>query len=145
MRFDYRKVPTAATPKKHWVKKPLLQVSLLNGGRRTNVVCLVDSGAEDCIFHSSIASLLGIDLKSGTLKSFTGIAKGHPIDGYLHTVELQVYGMTERVSIDAYFTEAEGVSALLGQSGFFENFKVTFERYKGQFEVEARPSSTPSE
>jgi len=123
----------------------MLQVSLFYGTQRTNVVCLVDSGAEDCLFHASLAKLLGVDLKSGPKKEFSGIAKGHPIDGYLHTIELQVYGMTERVKMDVYFTEAEGVHALLGQTGFFENFKVTFERYKGQFEVEACPMPTRSE
>jgi hypothetical protein len=50
--------------------------------------------------------------------------------------------LPDKVEIDAYFTEGESVQGLLGQTGFFENFKVSFERYKGQFEVEARPSPT---
>src|SRR2546423_187306 len=93
MKFNYRKIPTAATPKKHWIKRPLLQATLFNGNKRTSVLCLVDSGADDCLFHASLAKLLDIDLKSGPEKEFSGIAKGYPIKGYRHTVELQVYGM----------------------------------------------------
>lgn len=145
MRVDYRKIPNYSIPKKQWVKRPLLQVTLFNGNRRTNVVCLVDSGADDSLFHISLAKLLEIDVQSGELKQFSGIVAGKTIDGYRHTVELQVHGMQEKVEIEAYFTEAEGVSGLLGQTGFFENFKVSFERYKGQFEVEACPLSTQSE
>jgi hypothetical protein len=144
VRYDYRKVPNHTVPKKDWIKRPLLQVTLHKGTKRTNPICLVDSGADDCLFHASLAKLLGIDLKSGKLKIFSGIAAGHPIEGYLHTVELQPYGMSDKVEVGVYFTEADGVSGLLGQTGFFENFKVSFEQYKGQFEVEARPLPTQS-
>jgi hypothetical protein len=143
VRYDYRKIPTN-TPKKDWIKRPLLQVTLFRESKRLNVVCLVDSGADDCLFHASLAGLLGIDLKSGEKKVFNGIAEGHPIEGYLHTVELQPYGMSDKAEVGVYFTEANGISGLLGQTGFFENFKVSFEYYKGQFEVEARPLPTRS-
>jgi hypothetical protein len=32
------------------------------------------------------------------------------------------------------------MDALFGQRGFFENFKVVFEKYKNQFEVVAKRS-----
>lgn len=142
MRVDYRKVPDYAVPKKQWIKRPLLQVTLSKGAKHVNLICLVDSGADDCLFPESLTKLLDIDLKSGDLKQFAGIAAGHIVGAYRHTIGLQVHGLPEKVEIDAYFTEGDYVQGLLGQTGFFENFKVSFERYKGQFDVEARPSPT---
>jgi hypothetical protein len=33
------------------------------------------------------------------------------------------------------FAPIEGMDALFGQRGFFENYKVVFEKYKNQFEI----------
>jgi len=63
-RFDYRKIPDRTSPSKFWVKRPKLQVTLFNGSKRQVVISLVDSGADVCLFHSSIADRLGIDVKS---------------------------------------------------------------------------------
>jgi hypothetical protein len=38
------------------------------------------------------------------------------------------------------FAPIEGMDALFGQRGFFENYKVVFEKYKNQFEVIAKRS-----
>ena len=135
-RFDYRKIPDYTLPRRQWVKRPMLQVTLFNGERRQTVISLVDSGADDCLFHSSIGDRLGIDVESGQLKSYEGIAEGHPIDAYLHIIELQVQDFSERISIQAGFTHAEGVHGLLGQAGFFQNYRIIFERYRGCLWVE---------
>ena len=41
------------------------------------------------------------------------------------------------IELDAGFTDAAGVAAILGQSGFFEYFHITFERDKERLEIEA--------
>jgi hypothetical protein len=53
--FDYRKVPNRTVPRRHWIKRPMLQLTLFNGVRAQQVVCLLDSGADECLFHASIA------------------------------------------------------------------------------------------
>ena len=142
MEFTYRKEPNPTIPTKQWIKRPKLQVRLFNAGRHVDLICLVDSGADDCMFHSSVAALLDIDVPTGRYKPYGGIAAGHVVDAYLHPIELQVYGFPDRVSIAAAFTDSAGVDGLLGQSGFFENYQVIFEGYRGRFEVNPRPALT---
>ena len=134
--FDYRKIPNHAVPRKRWIKRPMLQVTLVNGTKRHQIVCLVDSGDDECLFHASVGRSLGLDLQSGRYKKFDGIAGS--IEAYVHPIELQVQDVPERVMIDAGFTESDGVHAILGQAGFFENFKICFERYRWRIEVSSR-------
>ena len=140
--FDYRKTPNHAVPRKLWIKRPMLQVTLFNGTKRQQIVCLIDSGADECLFHSSVARSLGIDVESGRYKEFDGIAGS--IEAYIHPVEIQIQDFAERVKIEAGFTESEGVHAILGQAGFFENFRTCFERYRWRTEVGNRPELTRS-
>src|SRR5438270_7318367 len=136
MRFDYVKERVDGQPKKQWPKRAKLPVTLFYNGRRQNMYALVDSGADECLFHSGIAGRLGIDVKSGLLKKFGGITGS--IDAYMHVIQLEVQNVPHRVTVLAGFTDAEGVSGILGQSGFFENFKITFERYEWEFDVTPR-------
>jgi hypothetical protein len=41
------------------------------------------------------------------------------------------------------FTDSEWVSGILGQSGFFANYRVTFERFRWRFEVTSRAKLRP--
>jgi len=100
----------------------MLQVTLFSGEKRQTVISLVDSGADDCLFHSSVGDRLGLDVKSGESKKFVGIAEGHPIEAFFHDVELQVQDFPERVTIRAGFTDSDCVAGLLGQEGFFKIF-----------------------
>src|SRR6266853_1191613 len=125
--FDYRKIPNHAIPRRRWVKRPMLQVTLFNGTKHQQIVSPADSGADECVFHASIGRSLGIDLESGTRIVLDGIAGS--IEAYMHPIEIQIQDFPERVKIEAAFTESDGVHAILGQAGFFENFKICFERY----------------
>lgn len=138
--FDYRKVPDHTMPRKRWMKRPLLQVTLFNGTKHKQVVCLVDSGADECLFHASIGRRLGIDIESGRYKRFDGIAGS--LEAYIHVIEIQIQDLPERVQIAAGFTESDGVDAILGQAGFFDNFRICFDRRRGRIEIASLPDST---
>lgn len=114
----------------------MLQLTLFNGTKHRELVCLVDSGADDCLFHASIGRSLGIDVETGTYMKFDGIAGS--IEAYMHPIEIQIQDFPERVKIKAGFTESDGVHAILGQAGFFENFKICFERYRWKIEITDR-------
>jgi hypothetical protein len=138
MKFNYVKERTAGKPKKDWPKKAKVPISLFYAGKRQNLYALIDSGADLCLFNSSIGRLLGIDITSGPSKPVGGITGS--ITAYMHTIELQVQGIPDRVQIYAGFTDSVQVDALLGQESFFDNFKVgPFERYRWEFEVTRRP------
>ena len=139
MEFNYRKEPDHSKPKKEWIKRPKVQTRVFNGTAHEDLICLVDSGADDCMFHSSIADLLGIDLKSGRPKQFGGIAAGVTVDAYMHPIELQIYGL-ERIPVLAAFSEQfSQKSGILGQSDVFDVFKIEFERYRGKLSISPRP------
>ncbi len=46
-----------------WRKFPLLRVTLAYAGVETVTFGLLDSGADACLFHASIAEDLGIDVR----------------------------------------------------------------------------------
>ena len=134
--FDYRKIPNHTVPRKRWIKRPMLQVTLFNGTKHREIVYLVDSGADECLFHASIARSLGVDVESGRYKKFDGIAGS--IEAYMHLLDLQLQDFSDRIRIEAGFTESEGVDAILGQAGFFESYKICFDRSRSRVEV-SRP------
>ena len=137
MKFKYKKIPDNTNPR-GYASLPLLQVRLFYGSKYQDVLCLIDSGADDCIFHSSLGRLLGIDITSGRLKQFFGIA-GQCLGAYIHPVQLQIQGFSQQIDLEAAFTEDNKIP-LLGQSGFFDNYQIIFERYKGRFEIKGRTS-----
>ena len=138
MRFNYVKERISGKPKKQWPKRAKLPVSLFYGPERQNVYALIDSGADLCLFNSGIGRLLGIDVRSGPTRSIGGITG--TITAYMHTIQLQVQGSSEKVDIYAGFTDSNQVEALLGQEGFFDSFTVgPFERYRWEFYVTPRP------
>jgi hypothetical protein len=137
VRFNYIKERLADRPKKQWPKKPKVPVTLHYGNKSQNQFCLIDSGADLCLFHSSIGRLLGIDVTSGPSRPVGGITGS--IIAYMHRIELQVQGLPHRVEINAGFTDSNQVEALLGQEGFFDNFIVgPFDRHRWVFEVSSR-------
>jgi predicted aspartyl protease len=135
MKFSYTKLPDNTEPK-GYVLVPQIRVSLFYKGNRDDIRCLLDTGANDCIFHSSIAANLGIDLTSGKPKTYFG-ADLHPFQAYLHTVELQIHNYHERILVEAGFSDDCPLS-LLGQKDFFDNYEVTFRRYRNSFEIKSR-------
>jgi hypothetical protein len=82
------------------------------------------------MFHSSIAASIGIRVDAGKKETRAGL--GGTEDVWVHPVQLFV-GM-EMFSIHAGFTDKIPLAGLLGRSGFFEYFKITFD-----------PSTVPAE
>jgi len=94
-----------------------------NAPRTKRFEGIIDSGATRCLFHASFAAHLGIDLKSGTQELTSGI--GGREETWLHPVSLYIPGGP--VKILAAFKESLPLAALLGTSGFFDHFNITFE------------------
>jgi hypothetical protein len=84
---------------------------------------MVDSGAADCMFHSSIAPGIGIRVDSGRKEQRTGI--GGTQDVWVHPIQLW-FG-ADMLSIEAAFSPNLPLAGLLGRIGFFENYKITFD------------------
>jgi hypothetical protein len=134
MKFKYLKQRNPANPAQPWVLRPYIPIRLFYGQRSVSVLALVDSGADESVFHASIGRLLGIDVPKGRKKRFVGIS-GTGADGYVHRVRLQVVGVRDSIELDVGFLDVPGVDAILGQAGFFEYHRVVFERAKEQIEI----------
>src|SRR6266508_1710726 len=118
MRFRYTQIPNHQDPARPF-HRPYLIVRLTNGTRHKDVIALVDSGADLCLFHSDIGKLIGIDVEAGPELGFEGVS-GARATAHLHTISLTVRGMNS-IDLDAGFTDSMAVgTGLLGQQGFFE-------------------------
>jgi len=133
MKIRYRKLPDILDPTSY-SHYPYLQVSIRskqNSGQP--LLALVDSGAIDTLFPSVLGDTLGVDVLSGQRKKYFGIG-GHSAIGYLHQCDMQVTGFAPWVKMTIGFLDTIQIP-LLGQSGFFENYQVIFERFRYQFEI----------
>lgn len=109
-----------------------IALTVPNAPRTKRFEALIDSGASRCMFHAGFAVFLGIDLESGIREVTNGI--GGKEDVWLHDVFLYIPGGP--VKIKAGFKENLPVAGLLGTSGFFEHFNITFEAYAKQCVLE---------
>lgn len=97
-------------------------------GNELPVFALVDSGAAETLLRRQLGEELGIDIESGEKVAFEGV--GGVTVGYRHTVILRLAGERNEHEIACAFTPLPGIPALLGERGFFENYKITFEKYR---------------
>lgn len=104
--------------------------------REIPIFCLVDSGASDVLITTEIALALGIEIEQGDLRIYGGI--GGKVKGYVHRINIQLMNDTRRFSITCGVLPLPAYDGLLGQRGFFDNYKVIFEKYKKTFEIIAR-------
>lgn len=138
MKFKYRYLPASSGAGRTYIRLPLLQVRLGSGANRTDVVCLIDSGAADCLFDRDVANDLGIALAdSDEKREYFGVGSQSVI-GHIHTIQFQVQGFAEWIEIEVGFIDAQLPYQLLGESGFFDNYEISFQRYRGRFEVKSR-------
>ncbi len=133
MRFPYFKIPTLDSKRK-WISRPIIPITLF--GRRGEIVvdALIDSGADKSLFHVELAQEIGLNFKGKKSEFFSGIEGGR-IKSFLSPIRLQIMGMDEIIEIIAGFTNARGVSAILGQEGFFDAFKIKFERRRNSIKI----------
>ena len=85
-----------------------------------------------------VADDLGIELaESGPKREYFGVG-GHSLIGHMHRVKLQIQGFSEWIEIEVAFIDAQLPYQLLGESGLFDNYEISFQRYRGRFEIKSR-------
>jgi len=124
--------PSPPFPNGQTVYRPLLLATLRAGnGHIFRCLAWPDSGADQCVFPLSFAIALKLDVLQMKRQPTGGVGASGNVT-YYENLEIDVgNGLTFRSYVG--FTpglEAQGMG-LLGQSGFFENFLVTFD-YKSR-------------
>lgn len=133
MKFPYLKLPFF-DPKLKTIARPYIPIKLTGPKGFWEGYGLIDSGADRSLFNIQIAEKIGLDLTKNRSENFGGI-EGGTIEGSIHKVSLQVIGMEKEIGLLAGFVSSSGVAAILGQEGFFDEFRIKFERDLGLIEV----------
>jgi hypothetical protein len=99
-------------------------VGLRYGDKKVVVSALIDSGADFCLFHSSVGRALGIDIHTGRREDFKGITLDI-VPAYVHKVYLGLRGESP-IEVEVGFLTMDLLpdGGLLGQRGFFDEFDV---------------------
>ena len=133
LKFPYTKVPVTDIYGKEIGEayRPIVSLTLFYGTKKLNVLGLVDTGADECLFPGEFARLLGHDLTKGKPRTFAGI--GGAITGYLHQTDVKLGPYKFRVNI--YYSDDwnKWGFGLLGQNGFLTRFDAFFSRKEKEF------------
>ena len=88
MIFRYTDIRNHQDPQRPF-QRPYLIVRLINGYRHKDVISLVDSGADVCLFHADIGRMLGIAIEAAPELAFEGVSGAKEV-AYIHRVDLVV-------------------------------------------------------
>ena len=133
MKFPYIKLPSH-DPTLKWVSRPYIPIRLIGPNGFWEGYGLIDSGADRSLFNLEIVEKIGLDLTDSKFENFGGIEGGN-LKAKLAKIKLEVSGISEGIEIMAGFVNSKGVAAILGQDGFFDNFRIKFERDHGIVEI----------
>jgi hypothetical protein len=134
--FDYGKGrldPSSAFPEGRAIHRPMLPVTLrtIHSDERVSCDAVVDSGADYCGFPQSFMKTLGIEPREfETVQTANGDARIY--FGYV-SIDL---GFIEPYNVRVGFHP--GDICMLGQDGFFDRFKVCFDRAGERFAITNR-------
>lgn len=122
------------------ILRPVIPIKVKNRNQEIGYYVLIDSGADICLFNAEIGEIIGLDIKKWKIKEVFGIG-GKASFYYLHKIKIEV-GDWE-YEIDAGFMPSISGSlgmpyGVVGQSGFFEYFKVIFDRAKEEIELKVK-------
>lgn len=117
--------------------RPVIPVTLRYNKREFNYLALLDSGADFNIFHGDIAKILKIDLsKQKNAMEFSGIKQGASGRGYFMSIDIGIeddfFTTTAIFSTDI----SDNGYGILGQQGFFNNYKILFNYAAKEISVE---------
>ncbi len=108
------------------VSRPIIPVQLSLGDHRIDYEVLIDSGADVSLFDAQVADALGINLKECDVADIRGLTH-HSQPCYLHPVTIYVGAIP--LFLQVGFIHDTGSSyGIVGQKGFFEAFKIAFDR-----------------
>ncbi len=136
MEFPYTKFKVSIKNFPSELYIPLLDVTFIHGVKNISTKGLLDSGANITLMNKEWAKALGIDWKKGMQSSAYGII-GKPVPIYIHQLEIEINKISNsRKQTNVAFIDSPNIGILLGQIGFFDKFKVTFEYSEKTFQIQ---------
>ena len=127
MQFPYILLP-GRTDK---VKTPIVPIGVSFGGRKYQIMCLLDSGADRSYLSEDFASVLGIEEVENTeALTMTGIT-GDPITTYFHKVSFTIGGHSNEEWFG--FGKLGMPFGILGRT-FFAHYIICFDERRQRVE-----------
>jgi hypothetical protein len=117
-------------PKQSSLFRPVVELKLKSkDGKEISYSALIDSGADYCLFHGIIGEQIGLNVKKGKPLNFYGTG-GRTQTAYFHEIMFSIEG-TEITTMVGFSYGLESLNVgLLGQTGFFNKFKIEFDLQK---------------
>jgi len=132
LRLPYRPYPAGDPPAAFGAKEiwwPVVPVRIVDQRiqvKTKSFHAVVDSGSSACFFHADFLKPFKIKLTDGIKDSLGGISKATAIPVYYHDIFILV-GLDWKIGVRAGFSEELSVAGILGRTGFFDAFRVTFD------------------
>ena len=137
MKFKYLVDLNSKTTTGRLKKRPVVEVTLSKNGKSRDFFAVIDSGADVTTMSTQVAEILGIDWKNcrrGNLLGISGITQ----NSYYDELDITVKTLDDMFTIPVVFTEAI-IPILLGQEGFFDRYRIKFEKDHDTFEITLAP------
>ena len=140
MKFPYLKLPLKKQSDFFGksLLKPIIPVRVIYRDKSLRYAALIDSGADFCIFDAEIGENLGLNVRSGKKEQFGGIQEIGGAEAFLHEVVLNIGGWDYKTIISFSYDIAKWGYGILGQKGFFDIFKISFDYRKEEVELVER-------
>jgi Aspartyl protease len=121
-----------------FILQPRVLIEFTNpeNGKSITVKALVDSGASILFLNMRLAEDLGIDRASAPTGGVS--SANQDAVAYYRDRKIHVQGDTHGFTIPCGFMDLR-TDAVVGLEGFFEHYRVVFERYKNRFELTPQP------
>ena len=136
MKYQYSAVFDPSKPTAPHRRRPIIEIELFGPLKNVSIFgALVDSGADNILINAESAKYVGINLdKAKKKESVTGI-DGKAMETHFIDVDIKIKEFTDKVKVEVGFVPNLAVHALLGQIGFFDNYRIKFERDHNTFEI----------
>ena len=114
----------------------MLIARIANGQKAISIPMIADTGVDNCLLPLSLLKVLGLDPLKLEMRNTGGVGNSAN-ETYFAEVQIDA-------GVNAPFTTLAGFTAgiegfgvgLLGQSGFFENYRTTFSHATRKFHID---------
>lgn len=137
MKFKYLIDLNSKTTTGRLKKRPVVEITLSKNGKSRDFFAVIDSGADVTTMSTQVAEVLGIDWKNCRQGNVLGIS-GVTQHSYCDKLDITVKTLGDTFSIPVVFTETY-IPILLGQEGFFDRYRIKFEKDHDTFEITRAP------
>ncbi len=136
MKFKYRELNLFSPfSKKQKLQRPVIPISLNNNSITVRYEVLIDSGADFSILPAGLAEILEINLDKSK-KIYFASATGEITGGSISELNIDLNGKIFKTKV--VFANLPKNVGILGQFGFFDKFKVSFDLKKKEIELKPK-------